>query len=207
MEHDAHNKAGREDHCSSRPFNEKVLLVDACFIRHFRRDQIVANYCKEEVRELGKRLASELPLITRDLAEEFENLRTHNETQTSEFAASPNTTGCERVYKPPTEVRGVVLNEPDKVFVGGNSDVAALKLAIDCVVERLEQANKTAVADYEQKLRSKDQDVECMRNKMQAFEETVAEKTKYIDKLCEQITNKQSEIDMLKLHIQNFEAK
>jgi chromosome segregation ATPase len=80
-------------------------------------------------------------------------------------------------------------------------------LGIDSVVTRLEQAHKKTVDDYEQKIRNKDQDLECMRTTMQALEETVAKKTKDIEKLREKIMDNELEIGKLELSLMNVKTK
>jgi chromosome segregation ATPase len=80
-------------------------------------------------------------------------------------------------------------------------------LGIDSVVTRLEQAHKKTVDDYEQKIRNKDQDLECMRTMMQALEETVAKKTKDIEKLREKIMDNELEIGKLELSLMNVKTK
>jgi chromosome segregation ATPase len=201
-EPDVHNEFSYVDDSSSRPFDEKVVVVETCFKRNLTRDQIIASL-EKEVRKLTK----ELPLIRQDIAEGFGNLRKNDEQTEKKVAAPLSIIGCEEVHKPSINTTGIAVNEPGKTFDVENSDVVALKLGIDSVVTRLEQAHKKTVDDYEQKIRNKDQDLECMRTMMQALEETVAKKTKDIEKLREKIMDNELEIGKLELSLMNVKTK
>jgi hypothetical protein len=185
---------GLDSHNTGEEDDEKVCIVDDRYKINFRRDQSIKNLEKQV-----KKLNNELSLMRTDLAKWSGDLRKPNEQQENDVAEPPNN-NREIFIKPSIKTKGNVLNESVSVINGENGDVVTLKLGIDSIGERLENA----VADNERILGQKGHSVDSMKNKLQAFEAIVAEEAEKIIQLREQITNNE-----LKMRIcdRNFDAR